>query len=108
MVAVELATRALASVTGKYSQSHMIVRSDNQGVVGALKAGKSQGIQQNLILREIVKLLQAHELWISTIWVPSLENPADGPSRGVFPSRDSLYHTNRRYLPICRILSIEL
>lgn len=88
MVAVELATRAL--VTGKYSQCHIIVRSDNQGVVGALKAGKSRGIQQNLILREIVKLLQAHELWISTIWVPSLENPADGPSRGVFPSRDSL------------------
>jgi hypothetical protein len=88
MVAVELATRAL--VTGKYSQCHIVVRSDNQGVVGALKAGKSRGTQQNLILREIVKLIQTHDLWISTVWIPTLENPADGPSRGVFPGRDSL------------------
>jgi hypothetical protein len=89
MVAVELAIRAL--VTGKFRNCHVVVRSDNQGVVGALKAGKSRGTQQNLILREIVKLIQDHDLWISTTWIPSLENLADGPSRGVFQGKNSLY-----------------
>ena len=88
MVAVELATRTL--VTGQFRNCHIVVRSDNQGVVGALKAGKSRGTQQNNILREIVKLIQNHDIWISTTWIASLENPADGPSRGVFPQRDIL------------------
>jgi hypothetical protein len=89
MVAVELAVRTL--ITGKYTKCHIIVRSDNKGVVGALEAGRSRGTQQNSILREIVKLIQDHELWISTTWIPTLENPADGPSRGVFPRKASLY-----------------
>lgn len=89
MVAVELAVRTL--VTGKFFKSHVIVRSDNQGVVGALKAGKSRGTQQNFILREIVRLIQDHELWISSIWVPTLDNLADGPSRGIFPDKKLLY-----------------
>jgi hypothetical protein len=72
MVAVELAIRTL--ITGKFSHCHMVVRSDNQGVVGALKAGRSRGTQQNMILREIVKLIQDHDLWISTTWISTLEN----------------------------------
>jgi hypothetical protein len=88
MVAVELAIQTL--VAGKYKNCHIIVRSDNQGVVGALKAGKSRGSQQNMILREIVKLIQTNDLWISTLWIPTLENPADGPSRGVFPGKKLL------------------
>lgn len=89
MVAVELAIRTL--ITGKYSNCHIIIRSDNKGVVGALKAGRSRGIQQNSILREIVKLIQGHKLWISTVWVLTLENTADGPSRGIFPGKSLLY-----------------
>lgn len=89
MVAVELAIRTL--ITGHFAQCHIIVRSDNQGVVGALKAGHSCSTQQNLILHEIVKLIQSHGLWISTIWIPSLENPADNPSRGIFPDKNNLY-----------------
>ena len=89
MVAVELAIRTL--ISGKFSNCHIIVRSDNQGVVGALKAGRSRGTQQNLILREIVKLIQDHNLWISTVWIATLENPADDPSRGVFAGRGLLY-----------------
>jgi hypothetical protein len=89
MVAVELAIRTL--VTGKFSRCHIIIRSDNKGVVGAMEAGRSRGTQQNLILREIVRLIQDHEIWISVTWVPTLDNPADNPSRGIFPGKDQLY-----------------
>jgi len=44
-----------------------------------------------MILCEIVKLIQDHDLWISTTWIPTSDNLADDPSRGVFPGRDSLY-----------------
>lgn len=89
MVAVELAIRTL--VNGKFSNCHIIVRSDNQGVIGALKAGSSRGTQQNLILREIVRLIQDHSVWVSMIWVPTSDNLADNPSRGIFQGRDTLY-----------------
>jgi hypothetical protein len=89
---VELAVRML--IAGKFTGCHVIIRSDNKGVVGALKAGRSRGTQQSAVLREIVKLIQEHELWISTTWIPTLENPADGPSRGVFLR--TLYYTHSR------------
>jgi hypothetical protein len=89
MVAVELAVRTL--IAGNFTGCHVIIHSDNKGVVGALKAGRSWGTQQNTVLREIVKLIQEHELWISTTWIATLENPADGPSRGVFPANSLLY-----------------
>lgn len=89
MVAVELAICTL--ITGKFFRSHIIIRSNNMGVVGAMEAGRSRGIQQNLILREIVRLIQDHEIWISVTWIPSLDNPADNPSRGIFSEKDQLY-----------------
>jgi hypothetical protein len=89
MVAVELAVRTL--IMGRFKNCHVIIHSDNQGVVGALRAGRSRGTQQNAILHEVVRLIQDHSLWISSTWVPSSENRADNPSRGVFPGKGSLY-----------------
>jgi hypothetical protein len=89
MVAVELAVWTL--IVGNFTGRHIIICSDNKGVVGALKAGRSWGTQQNAVLREIVKFIQEHKLWISTTWIAMLENPADGPSRGVFPVNSLLY-----------------
>ena len=78
-------------ITRKFTECHVVVYSDNKGVVGALEAGRSQGTQQNMILCKIVKLIQDHNLWISTTWIPILENPTDGPSRGIYPGKDLLY-----------------
>jgi hypothetical protein len=89
MVVVELAICTL--ITSSYSNCHVVVRSDNTGVVGALSSGHSRGSQQNSILHEIVKLIQANNIWVSTVWIPSGENLADGPSRGVFPHCSLLY-----------------
>lgn len=90
MVAVELAVRTL--VTSGYSGSRFLIRSDNEGVVGALKKGNSRGHEQNLILRKIVKLMQEHGIWVKCSWVSTHDNPANDPSRGVFPPRSQLYH----------------
>jgi len=89
MVAVEFAAQTL--ITAKFKECHIIVHSDNRGVVNALKAGRSRGSQQNLVLHEIVKLIQDHKLWVSTTWIPSAENPVDNPSRGKFPGKELLY-----------------
>ena len=68
MVAIELALHTL--IMSKFTNCHMIIHADNQGVIGALKAGWSRGTQQNLILHEIVKLMQDNKLWVSTVWIP--------------------------------------
>jgi len=89
MVAVKLAVWTL--ITAKFKECHIIVHSDNRGVVDALKPGRSRGSQQNLVLCKIVKLIQDHELWVLTTWIPSTENPADNPSRGKFPGKELSY-----------------
>lgn len=89
MVAVELALRSL--IAAGFRDTHFLLRSDNQGVVGALRAGFSCSSQQNTILRHIVSLLLEHSLWFTTVWVASADNPADAPSRGVFPPSSSRF-----------------
>lgn len=88
MVAVELAVWSL--IFGKCTNCHIIVCSDNEGIVGTLEAGRSWGTQQNSILQEIVKLIQGHELWISTTWISMLENLQTDP-QGVFSLRKHCY-----------------
>lgn len=84
MVAVELAVRALAA-SGHHGK-HVVIHSDNQGVVGSIRAGRSRGCQQNAILRHIVGLMQEHNLWVSTKWISTHVNPADAISRGSLPA----------------------
>lgn len=89
MVAVELAIRTL--IAAGYCNIRIIIRSDNEGVVGALKKGNSRGHEQNLILRKIVELMLEHNIFIECTWILTHENPADGPSRGEFPPRKLMY-----------------
>ena len=88
MVAVELAMRSL--IAAGFHDTHVIINSDNQGVVHSIRAGHSRGCQQNAILRHIVHLIQSHNIWITTNWISTHDNPADPLSRGTFPS-----HTRR-------------
>lgn len=89
MVAVELALCAV--IKSGIQNTHLIFRSDNSGVVGAMKVAMSRNYQQNGILRCIIFLCQEHAIWITTDWVPSLNNLADGPSRGEFPPATDLF-----------------
>jgi hypothetical protein len=89
MVAVELALHAV--IAAGYENVHLIFRSDNSGVVGALKCGSSRNAPQNSILRRIIHLFHDHDLWVTTTWIPTKDNPADDPSRGVFPPVENLF-----------------
>jgi hypothetical protein len=89
MVAVELALHAV--IAAGYENVHLIFRSDNSGVVGALKCGSSRNAPQNSILHRIIHLFHDHDLWVTTTWIPTKDNPADDPSRGVFPPAENLF-----------------
>ena len=89
MVAVELALTAI--IAAKYRNVHLIFRSDNSGVVGALSSGSSRNASQNLILRRIIHLCNDNNLWVTTSWIASEDNPADDPSRGILPSSDDIF-----------------
>jgi hypothetical protein len=80
-VALELGL--LFAIHKGYSDIHFLINSDNQGVIHAIKGGKSRSPVQNLVLQHITSLLSRHKLWISSSYVPSLDNLADPPSRGL-------------------------
>lgn len=61
------------------------VYGDNRGVVEAWWNGRSRNHQVNDVFRRIHALLSQHGTRVHTEYVASARNPADGPSRGVYP-----------------------
>jgi hypothetical protein len=80
-VALELGI--LFAIAHKFSNIHFLIHSDNQGVIYAIKGGKSRNHEQNLVLRRITDLLSTFNIHISPVYTPSAENLADRPSRGI-------------------------
>ncbi|RDB24632.1 hypothetical protein Hypma_008188 [Hypsizygus marmoreus] len=89
MVAVDLALHAI--IASGLRDCHLVINSDNTGVVGALSTGRSRNSQQNAILRRIVENFQAHGIWLTLNWIPTTHNIADAPSRGLFPPKKLLF-----------------
>jgi len=83
IVAIELGL--LFAVRCGYTDTHFLIRSDNQGVIYAIEGGKSRSSEQNTVLQRITLLLSRHKFWISSLYVPSADNLADLPSRGLPP-----------------------
>ena len=81
IVAIELGL--LFAVHQGYSDTHFLIRSDNQGVIHTIQGGKSRSPEQNLVLQRITLLLSHYRLWISSLYIPSLDNLADPPSCGL-------------------------
>ncbi|KAG2123380.1 hypothetical protein BD769DRAFT_1359642 [Suillus cothurnatus] len=104
MVAIELTLRSI--IAAGFCNAHFILCSDNSGVVGAFHAGLSHNAQQNSVLHRIICLLLEHSLWLTTIWVPSKDNLADGPSWGIFPIAPKFMHA--AYIPtaLCPFMSV--
>ena len=61
------------------------VYGDNKSVVEGWWKGRSRNKQTNLIFHRIHALLGFKQSSIHTRYVPSKQNPADDPSRGVYP-----------------------
>ncbi|KAF7304606.1 hypothetical protein MKEN_01174500 [Mycena kentingensis (nom. inval.)] len=62
--------------------AYLRVYSDNQGVIGAFRKGRSPNSEINLAIRRMEVVLDARNIALELVYVPSLENPADKLSRG--------------------------
>lgn len=63
---------------------------DNRGVVEGWWSGRSRNDQVNEVFKRIHFLLSTHRCMVYTKYVQSASNPADGPSRGIFPDASKL------------------
>lgn len=82
-VGFELLIHAIAA--SKPLHNHIRVYGDNQGVVEGWRNGRSRNLAVNTVFRRIHQFTQAEGLHIYPSYVQSAHNPADGPSRGIFP-----------------------
>lgn len=70
--------------------STLLVYGDNRSIVEGWWNGRSRNRLVNRIFRRIHELIRPCRVSIVTRYVASADNPADGPSRGRFPSSVSL------------------
>jgi len=82
-VGFELLTLFVLSSSG--GGTHFKVYGDNKGVVEGWWKGRSRNKQMNTVFRCIHSTLEAQRCTIHTRYVPSKDNPADQPSRGIYP-----------------------
>ena len=82
-VGFEFLARTLAATSqpGQYFR----VFGDNRGVVEGWWKGRSRNWETNKVFRRIHDLADTHQCVFITCYVASGENPADGPSRGLYP-----------------------
>ena len=87
-VGFELLTRALCAA----SQPGQVFRvfGDNRGVVEGWWKGRSRNWETNKVFRRIHDLADFHQCTFITRYIASRENPADAPSRGLYPPVASL------------------
>ena len=83
-VGFELLARSLASTS--HPSQHFRVFGDNKGVVEGWWKGRSRNWETNKVFRRIHDLADTYQCLFITRYVASRENPADGPSRGIYPS----------------------
>lgn len=65
--------------------THLLINTDNQGVIGAWAKHSSCSYEQNEVLGRIICMLVSRSCFLSLKYVASAENPADAPSCGVAP-----------------------
>lgn len=86
-VAMEFLVRAILE-GGTYQGIQ--VYGDNTGVVEGWWSGRSRNVETNRVFRRIHSLLDERRTVLKTKYVNTKNNPADGPSRGIFPPRNLL------------------
>ena len=93
LIAVELGVLTL--IASGFFDTTITVRSDNLGVVVALTRGvwKPDFCLQE-VLERILRMCRDFRLDLRMKWVPSKDNPADGPSRKVYPPAENIFSNN--------------
>lgn len=86
-IAVELAVRTLFDQG--LSNSTIIIHSDNQGVIGAFRHGRSRNFHVNLCIRRVEALAMASNVLHLLTYTESAKNKADPISRGEIGSLSS-------------------
>jgi hypothetical protein len=86
-VGMELLVRAILT-TGTFPGIQVF--GDNTGVVEGWWTGRSRNAETNRVFRRIHEVLETNDSILATRYVESSKNPADGPSRGIFPSKTLL------------------
>jgi hypothetical protein len=79
----ELLVQALLASSS--TVEHFKVFGDNRGVVEGWWKGRSRNKLTNEVFRRVHEVASAHRCNIHTRYVPSKDNPADDPSRGIYP-----------------------
>ena len=82
-VAFELLIRTL--LTLDQSSTPLAIYCNNQGVVNGWKKGRSQNTPTNATFRRVHNLLASPPRRVFAKYIPSADNPADGPSHGEYP-----------------------
>jgi hypothetical protein len=72
--------------------THLLIHTDNQGVVGAWANRSSRNPASNDVLGRTLSALLARRCWLTLTYIKSAENPADRPSRGL-PALNASRHT---------------
>ena len=90
---VSLGLRWLLRSTGRHARRTTILI-DAQSVLGAVRKGRSSAPSLKRELRFIGALILGGDLLVRCLYVPSEDNPADAPSRGVV--RKHVFNKHRR------------
>ena len=87
-VGFELLALCVCALSGK--GEHVVLYGDNRGVVEGWWKRCSANKPTNHVFRRILQRSESCGRAIHTRYVPSAQNPADGPSRGIYPPRSCM------------------
>jgi hypothetical protein len=74
--------------------THLLIHSDNQGVIGAFDKGRSRNFEVNLSIRCSASVLSTRNISLSLVYIESKENLADPILCGINgPTTDHLFST---------------
>lgn len=105
-LAVELASLTLVHLG--FSNVHLLLHSDNQGVIGSHDKGRSQNYECNLSIRRTGIVCTAFNISLSLMYVESEVNLADPISHGILSSPSTLIPHDDITLPeeICSCFTL--
>jgi hypothetical protein len=101
-VALELCFMFLEQLD--FKDIHVLVRSDNKGAIDAYEKGRSPNQDINLCARRSFAVTSGSSITPKIVYVPSAENLADTPSRGLSAAHLHEHH----HMPRCFKLPREL